>query len=93
MDERIAELRAELREDPTSRLFYQLGELLRREEAHEEAVRVLRAGLEHNPRYVAAWVALGRSLAALERHEEAEGACARALELDPENAVAATNHR
>ena len=89
MDERITELRAELREDPTSRLFYQLGELLRREEAHEEAVRVLRGGLEHNPRYVAAWVALGRSLAALERHEEAEKAGARALELDPENAVAA----
>jgi len=89
MDERIIELRAELREDPTSRLFYQLGELLRREEAHEEAVRVLRAGLTHHPRYVAAWVALGRSLSTLERHAEAEEACARALELDPENAVAA----
>ncbi len=89
MDERITELRAELREDPTSRLFYQLGELLRREEAHEEAVRVLRGGLEHHPRYVAAWVALGRSLATLERHDEAEKAGAKALELDPENAVAA----
>ena len=89
MDERIIELRAELREDPTSRLFYQLGELLRREEAHEEAVRVLRAGLAHHPRYVAAWVALGRSLSTLERHAEAEEACAEALELDPENAVAA----
>lgn len=89
MDERLYELRAALQEDPSSRLFYQLGELLRRDGGYHEAVRVLRAGLDHHPRYVAAWVALGRAHAALDQYAEAEEAFARALEIDPENAVAA----
>jgi tetratricopeptide (TPR) repeat protein len=89
MDERLNELRAALEEDPSSRLFYQLGELLRRDGGYHEAVRVLRAGVGRHPRYVAAWVALGRCHAALDQHEAAEEAFARALEIDPENTVAA----
>ncbi len=89
MDERIDELRERLREDPSSRQFYQLGELLRREGEDAEAVEVLRAGLEQHPFYVAAWVSLGRALLDLERHEQADEALREALNLDPENAVAA----
>jgi tetratricopeptide (TPR) repeat protein len=89
MDYRIEQLRFQLREDPTSRQFYQLGELLRREGELEAAVAVLRAGLEHHPRYLAAWVALGRTLYELHAYDEAEAAFARALALDPQNAVAA----
>ena len=89
MDYRIEQLRYLLREDPSSRIFYQLGELLRREGEAEEAVEVLRSGLERHPRYVSAWVCLGRSQKDLRALEEAEKAYQTALDLDRENPVAA----
>jgi cytochrome c-type biogenesis protein CcmH/NrfG len=86
--DRIAELRRELESNPASRQFYQLGELLRRAGRATEATSVLRAGLGHHPRYVAAWVSLGR--ACLDRGEPREAATAlhEALELDAHNPVA-----
>jgi len=89
MDYRLEQLRFQLREDPSSRLFFQLGELLRKEGRLEEAVGVLEEGLEKHPRYVAAWVSLGRALLTQGEHERAEEVLGRALELDPENGVAA----
>lgn len=89
MDYRIEQLRYQVREDPSSRLFFQLGELLRKEGRPDEAVRILSEGLEKHPRYVAAWVSLGRALLTLGNHQQAEEALERALELDPENGVAA----
>ncbi len=88
-DDRIEELREALRRDPASRQFYQLGELLRKAGRLQEAEDVLRRGLERHPRYVAAWVSLARTLAAAGDDEGAEWAAARALETDPQNAVAA----
>jgi len=89
MDYRIEQLRYLLREDASSRIFFQLGELLRREGDAEEAVRVLQKGLERHPRYVAAWVSLGRSFRDLDSLAEAEHAFETALEIDRENPVAA----
>jgi Flp pilus assembly protein TadD len=89
MDYRIEQLRHQLRENPTSRHFYQLGELLRKEKQAEEAVKILQAGLEHHPRYVSAWVSLGRSHLDLLQLDDAEEAFNKALGFDPENAVAA----
>ncbi len=89
MNEFIDDLQSQLDEDPSSRIFYKLGELFRRQGRPEKAVEVLRQGLEHHPRYVAAWVALGRAQSAQRQHEDAELSFARALELDPENGVAA----
>jgi Flp pilus assembly protein TadD len=89
MDYRLEQLRFELREDPSSRSFFKLGEHLRREGEHDEAIDVLRTGLEHHPRYVAAWVSLGRALLAAGQGAEAAVALDTALELDPGNAVAA----
>ncbi len=89
MDYRIEQLRFQLREDPASRVFYQLGELLRRAGEREEAISVLERGLAHHPEYVAAWVSLGRTLFEVERYTASAEALTRALELDPENAVAA----
>lgn len=86
--ERIAELEKELAANPASRQFYQLGELLRREGQLEEAVTVLRQGLSHHPRYVAAWVSLGRALLDLQKLCEARAAFREALQLDPQNPVA-----
>jgi len=88
MAERIVELRKELASNPASRQFYQLGELLRRQDAAAEAAAILRQGLEHHPRYVAAWVSLGRALVDLQDGDAAGLALERALELDPGNPVA-----
>ena len=89
MNYRIEELRFTLQRDPESRLFYQLGEMLRREGNLDEAVEVLTTGLEHHPAYVAAWVSLGRALEQGGRHAPAVEALTKALKIDPENAVAA----
>ncbi len=89
MDYRLESLRYQLQEDPTSRVFFQLGELLRKEGQLEEARQILEAGLEHHPRYVAAWVSLGRAQYDLGACDRAESAFAHALEIDPENQVAA----
>ena len=90
MDSNVStQLRQLLREDPTSRLFFQLGELLRKEGELDEAESVLRSGLDFHPRYVAAWISLGRVEFASTRWAAAERSYAHALELDPENVVAA----
>ena len=89
MDYRLEQLRFEIREDPSSRNFFKLGEHLRREGELTEAVDVLRSGLEHHPRYVAAWVSLGRALLDSGDNLGASEALNNALELDPENSVAA----
>lgn len=87
---RIDELKKELARDSRSRQFYQLGELLRRDGRLNEAADVLRGGLKHHARYVAAWVALGRTCLDLGhgRESEAADALAQALGLDAHNPVA-----
>jgi Flp pilus assembly protein TadD len=89
MDYRLEQLRFELREDPSSRIFFKLGEHLRREGELDEAIEVLRSGLERHDRYIAAWVSLGRAQLDNGDAAGAQEALEKALELDPENAVAA----
>ena len=88
MDYRLEQLRFELREDPSSRSFFKLGEHLRREGELAEAIEVLRSGLEKHDRYVAAWVSLGRAQLDNGDAKEAQISLERSLQLDPENAVA-----
>jgi len=85
---RIAELQRELAGNPASRQFYQLGELLRREGMGAEAAEALRSGLAHHPRYVAAWVALGRACVDAGQASEAVHTLEQAIALDPQNPVA-----
>src|SRR5512136_904315 len=87
-ERRIAELQRELAGNPGSRQFYQLGELLRRDGRAAEAAAVLRAGLAHHPRYVAAWVSLGRACLDQSRPADSAAALHEALELDAQNPVA-----
>ncbi len=89
MDYRLEQLRFQLREDPSSRIFFKLGEHLRREGELDEAIGVFRSGLKQHPRYVAAWVSLGRALFDNNDAEGAQAAVERGLQLDPENPVAA----
>lgn len=86
---KIEELRGRLKADPKSRLFYQLAEELRKVKGFAEAEEVLRSGLSHNPTYLAAWMSFGRVLREENKHRDAVDAFARALQLDPGNAVAA----
>ncbi|MBI4917996.1 MAG: tetratricopeptide repeat protein [Acidobacteria bacterium] len=87
MADRIVELQRELAANPTSRQFYQLGELLRRDGRAGEAASVLTAGLVHHPRYVAAWVALGRARIETGEVELAADVLRKALDLDVSNPV------
>jgi tetratricopeptide (TPR) repeat protein len=59
---RIEELRERLAREPGSRLFAQLGEELRKAGELDEAVAVLRRGLEKQPNYPSARLTLGRAL-------------------------------
>ena len=86
--QRIEELKRELAGNPQSRQFYQLGELLRREGRNAEAAEVLRTGVAVHPKYVAAWVALGRARLEIDRPGEAAEALDSALALDRQNPVA-----
>jgi len=89
MNYRIERLRYQLREDPSSRVFLRLAELLQADGQGAEAVAVLRAGIEHHPRSAAAWVALGRSLREQADGDGAAQAFARAHALDPAHPLAA----
>jgi tetratricopeptide (TPR) repeat protein len=89
MDYRLEQLRFELREDPSSRIFFKLGEHLRRAGELDEAIEVLRTGLKQHGRYIAAWVSLGRAQLDNGDADGAHDSLERALQLDPENAVAA----
>ena len=89
MSYRIERLRYQLREDPSSRVFLRLAELLQADGQAAEAIDVLQSGLEHHPRTAAAWVALGRGLRDQGQAGGAAEAFARAHALDPAQPVAA----
>ena len=59
---RVEELRRRLEKDPSSRVFAQLAEELRKEGEFEDAIRVSRDGLEKHPFYPSARMTLGRAL-------------------------------
>lgn len=85
---RIADLRRRLQADPTSIVFAQLAEELRRAGELDEAVSVCRERLELHPGYLSARVTLGRALAELERWEDAERELEYVLESAPDSLAA-----
>lgn len=86
---KIEELRARLKADPKSRIFFPLAEELRKAGNWGEAEKVLRDGLGHYPTYLGAWVGLGRVLHEQKNDVGAVDALNKALQLDPGNVVAA----
>jgi tetratricopeptide (TPR) repeat protein len=86
---KIEELRARIKSDPKSRLFFPLAEELRKMGALDEAEEALRAGLEQHPTYLSAWVSLGRVLRERGNSSGVVEVLTRALHLDPGNVVAA----
>jgi tetratricopeptide (TPR) repeat protein len=87
-DDRLAELRRRWEEDPGSRLFLQLAEEYRRDERREEALEVLRKGLEAHPQQVSGLVSLGRLQLEMGKAAEASRALEKAVSIDPTNLVA-----
>jgi len=86
---KIEELRARLKADPKSRIFYPLAEELRKVSQFTEAEQVLHTGLANHPTYLSAWVSLGRVMRDLGKNDQAVEALTKALQLDPGNVVAA----
>jgi tetratricopeptide (TPR) repeat protein len=86
---RIEDLKARVRLDPKSRLFYPLAEELRKIGQYAEAERILRDGLRIHTTYLSAWIGLGRVLRDTDRNAEAAEVLGQALKLDPGNVVAA----
>lgn len=86
---RIEDLKARLKLEPKSRLFYPLAEELRKLDRFEDAEKVLRSGLAVHSSYVSAWISLGRVLQEQQKHEPAVETLQRACTLDPGNVVAA----
>ncbi|MGH9459469.1 MAG: tetratricopeptide repeat protein [Thermoanaerobaculia bacterium] len=86
---KIEDLKARVRLDPKSRMFYPLGEELRKIGRLDEAEKVLRDGLEHHGTYLSAWMSLGRVLVEKKQHREATEVLMKALAIDPGNVVCA----
>src|SRR5687768_17255115 len=83
VSQKIEDLRARLRLDPKSRLFYPLAEELRKVGRLDEAEKVLRDGVQHHPTYLSGWVSLSRVLVERNQHREATEVLMKALALDP----------
>src|SRR5919206_409421 len=79
---KIEELRFRLKTDPKSRLFYPLAEELRKVGAFEDGEKVLRAGLQHHPTYLSAWVSLGRMLREQQKNDGAVEALIERLDRE-----------
>lgn len=86
---RIEDLKARLKLEPKSRLFYPLAEELRKLDRFADAEKVLRDGLKVHGAYVSAWISLGRVLLEQQKHQEAMEILQKACTLDPGNVVAA----
>ena len=82
-DDHLAELRRRWEDDPGSRLFLQLAEEYRRVGRREEAMEVLRRGLEAHPQQVSGLVSLGRLHLEMGQPKEAAEALERAVTSIP----------
>ncbi|HMK55620.1 MAG TPA: tetratricopeptide repeat protein [Dissulfurispiraceae bacterium] len=85
----IERLRERVRKAPGSRLFLSLAEELKKRDSHEEAISVLKSGIEQSPSFVAAKLTLGRWLLKEEKLEEAKKAFFSIIELSPSDRFAA----
>jgi predicted Zn-dependent protease len=85
---RIERLRQRHDEQPGSKFFAPLADLLRQDGQVEQALVLLEDGLALYPQYVSAMVILGQTLLDAGRKDHARQVLARVLDLDPDNFVA-----
>jgi predicted Zn-dependent protease len=87
MAERIYRYRGILKEDPHSRVFVPLADLLRQNGETEEAIALLESGLLRDPDHQSALVVLGCTLLQTGRQEHGVKVLQKVLELSPDNFV------
>lgn len=87
MAERISRYRSILKEEPNSRVYVPLADLLRQHGQTEEALVLLENGLVRDPEHQSALVVLGCTLLQAGRHDHGVKVLQRVLELSPENFV------
>jgi len=86
--EDIRALSAALARDPSSPVYVELAEVLRRAGRQEEALRVVTHGLGRHPQHADGFDCLGRIHADLGHADEARAAWERALQIAPEHSGA-----
>ncbi len=84
----IEKLKARVEKDPDSKLFLPLAEEYRKEGMFDEAVDVLKKGLERHPSYVTARVALGKTYLEQGKEDEALGEFEEVIAVVPDNLFA-----
>ncbi|UCG78170.1 MAG: tetratricopeptide repeat protein [Nitrospirota bacterium] len=86
--EDIEKLKEKLSKNPDSKLFVPLSEEYRKEGMFDEAIEVLKQGLEIQPSYMSARVALGKIYVEKEMLEEARDEFAEVIKAIPDNLFA-----
>jgi len=86
--EEIEKLKERLAKDPSSKLFVPLAEEYRKAGMFDEAIEVLKNGLENQPSYMSARVSLGKIYLEKEMIEEARGEFEQVVKAIPDNLFA-----
>ncbi len=84
----IAKLSERYSKDPKSRIFVQLADAYRKNNMVDEALEVLRQGLQHHPQYPLAYLILGKCHLDKREYHQAKEALEMTIKLDPMNIVA-----
>ncbi|MEO0141761.1 MAG: tetratricopeptide repeat protein [candidate division WOR-3 bacterium] len=84
----IAKLSERYSKDPKSRIFVQLADAYRKNNMVDEALEVLKQGLQYHPNYPLAYLILGKCHLDRREYNQAKDALQKTVELDPMNIVA-----
>jgi tetratricopeptide (TPR) repeat protein len=86
--ENIERLKEQVEKDPESKLFIPLAEEYRKAEMLEEAIQVLKDGIERQPQYMSARVSLGKIYLDLGLLDDAKAEFEKVVQTIPENLFA-----
>jgi len=89
LDPEIEKLTEKLAKEPNSLVFAPLADSYRRSGLIEEAIDIVKKGLDKHPDYASAYIVLGRCYQDQKMYELARAEFEKALEIAPENFVAA----
>ncbi|MGB9721968.1 MAG: tetratricopeptide repeat protein [bacterium] len=84
----IARLAERYNKDPKSRIFVQLADAYRKNNMVDEALEVLKQGLQYHPQYPLAYLILGKCYFDKRMYAQSKEALEKTIEFDPINIVA-----
>jgi len=88
LDPEIERLTEMYQDDPTSRVFAPLADAYRKSKLYDEAIDILKKGLEIHPDYVSAHLVLARCYYDKDMLQLAKNSLEKVLELDQQNIIA-----